>query len=171
MNRATRPLVAIVVAALLMLVACSSDQGGTASDSTSVAPAAGPASAAPARPQAPAVPSGGVLPLVPGVYVMAGTDCSAPANAGLRFYDGVGISGSATHDCRTDVVSRDGGAYTVEQSCIDAPAGPGPRTRESQTVTVHDPHTFTLATTDEQARFTRCDDASVPDYLRERAGL
>jgi hypothetical protein len=109
------------------------------------------------------------LPLQPGVYVATGSDCGAPANAGLRFYDGTGISGSATHDCRTRVIARRGDTFEVEQSCIDVPAGPGPRSSEPQTIIVHDARDFTLATADESTRFRHCPPGELPDYLRERA--
>jgi len=111
----------------------------------------------------------GVLPLQPGVYVATGSACASPANAGLRFYDGIGISGTATHDCRTHVVSRHGDRFEVEQSCIDVPAGPGARNSESQTVTVHGTDNFTLATADESTRFDHCPPDELPDHLRQRA--
>ncbi|MFD0738458.1 hypothetical protein ACFQZQ_04045 [Lysobacter koreensis] len=119
----------------------------------------------------PAGEPGGVLPLQPGVYVLQGSGCSAPANAGVRFYDGVGLSGSATHACRARVLSRRGNAYVVDQSCIDRPSGDGPRTSESQTITVHDARTFTLATPDKSARFRHCPPGELPEYLRERMAL
>ena len=109
-----------------------------------------------------------VLPLKPGVYVLETSGCSAPANAGVRFYDGRGISGSATHSCRTLVRSHRGDTYLVEQSCIDTPSGDGPRTSESQTITVQDALTFTLATEDESARFRYCPVGELPEYLRQR---
>ena len=49
----------------------------------------------------------GPLGLIKGVYT-SGNDCGSIANAGLRIYDGVGLSGSATKNCRTKVVSRSG---------------------------------------------------------------
>ena len=110
----------------------------------------------------------GVLPLKPGVYVLQNSGCAAPANAAVRFYDGRGISGSATHSCRTLVNSRRGDSYVVEQSCIDTPSGNGPRTSESQTITVHDAMTFTMQTTDESSRFRYCPTGELPGYLRER---
>ena len=181
----TRTQSLALLTAALLLGACSSERAaGPAADTpTPDAAAAAPSPPTTATPDvatsqagSPAVspataPPEAVLPLEPGVYVTAGTDCTAPANAGLRFYDGTGISGTATHDCRARVLSQRGDTYEVEQSCIDTPSGDGPRTTEAQTVTLHDPRTFTLATADEQSRFTRCDDGDVPDYLHERAGL
>lgn len=153
---------------LLLLLAGCADRGdmpslepATEEPAPAIAPPPGPAPAAP--PDA--------LPLQHGVYVMAGGDCTAPSNAGLRFYDGHGISGTATHACEAIVRSRQGDTYGVDQSCVDTPAGNGPRTVESQTVTIHDRRSFTLATGRGTGRFTHCPDDVVPDYLRERAGL
>lgn len=167
-----------VLSAALLLAACSPEQ--TEPPIAHARPPASTPSTTPDAPQSrrrspaidrvPATPRG-ALPLEPGVYVMAGSDCSAPSNAGLRFYDGVGISGTATHDCRAIVASREGDTYTIDQSCIDTPAGDGPRTIEPQTVTVHDARTFTVVTADDASRFTRCDDDAVPGYLRDRARL
>lgn len=112
--------------------------------------------------------SSGVLPLNPGVYVLENSGCAAPANAGVRFYDGRGISGSATHACHLRVRSRRGNAYVVEQSCIDTQSGDGPRTSEPQTIMVHDALTFTLTTADESARFHYCPMGELPEYLRQR---
>lgn len=67
---------------------------------------------------------GGVYPLKPGIYVQQGTPCSSPPNVAIRQYDGRGISTAHTRACRAKVLSRHGRRYTVEQSCIDAGAGP-----------------------------------------------
>jgi hypothetical protein len=166
------------LALALVLAACA--PGTDAPDaSEGAAPPASSADAA--RPAVPPPPSNdasppdaaprGVLPLQRGVYVMAGDDCTAPANAGLRFYDGRGISGTATHACETIVRSQDGDRFDLDQSCIDTPAGDGPRTVEPQVVTVHDERTFTLSTDRGTTRFSHCPDEAVPPYLRERAGL
>jgi hypothetical protein len=112
--------------------------------------------------------SNGVLPLQRGVYVLQNSGCTAPSNAAVRFYDGRGISGSATHACRMLIGSRRGDSYVVEQSCIDTPTGDGPRTSEPQTITVHDALTFTMETTDESSRFRYCPTGELPGYLRER---
>jgi hypothetical protein len=165
--------------ALVLVLALAGCSPGTNAPDASEAP---PASSADAPlPAAPPLPSNdtappdaaprGVLPLQRGVYVMAGDDCTAPANAGLRFYDGRGISGTATHACETIVRSQDGDRYDLDQSCIDTPAGDGPRTVEPQVVTVHDERTFTLSTDRGTTRFSHCPDEAVPPYLRERAGL
>ena len=58
----------------------------------------------------------GPLGLIKGVYT-SGNDCESIANAGLRIYDGVGLSGSATKNCRTKVVSRSGQTYKVSNDC------------------------------------------------------
>jgi hypothetical protein len=151
------------------------DAAGTASDAagSDVPPASSGAAAKPPPTGTPPPPANtrGVLPLRPGVYVIAGSDCAAPANAGLRFYDGRGISGTATHACEALVRAHEGDRYEVDQSCIDTPAGDGPRTIEPQAITVHDARSFTLETERGAARFNQCPDDAVPDYLRERAGI
>lgn len=58
----------------------------------------------------------GPLGLMKGVYT-SGNDCGSIANAGLRIYDGVGLSGSATKNCRTRVVSRSGPTYRIANDC------------------------------------------------------
>lgn len=179
-----RTTTALAMATALLAAACTQEPPTRAPAASSPpearAAAAPPRSSAPAAAPEPVAATGpsqarpgpaGTLPLAPGVYVLAGTDCRAPSNAGLRFYDGRGISGTATHDCVATVLSTDADTLRIEQSCIDAPRGDGPRTAEAQTITVHDAHAFTLATAQGSAGFRRCDDGDVPGYLRERAGL
>lgn len=182
-----RTTTAFAMATALLAAACTAEPPTRAPAASSpdearagAASPAAPRSPAPAPATAPVtatVPSqakpgpAGTLPLAPGVYVLAGTDCRAPSNAGLRFYDGRGISGTATHDCVATVLSTDADTLRIEQSCIDAPRGDGPRTVEAQTITVHHAQAFTLATARGSAGFRRCADGEVPGYLRERAGL
>lgn len=109
---------------------------------------------------------GGVYRLKPGIYVQAGTDCGSPPNAAIRRYDGRGISGAHTRACRARVLSRKGSRYAVDQSCIDAGAGPAPRVSERQIVTVTDALTFTLRTTGSGATFRYCPITMLPAGLR-----
>ena len=179
-----RTTTAFAMATALLAAACTPEPPTRAPAASSPpearAAAAAPGSSTPAAAPEPVAATGpsqarpgpaGTLPLAPGVYVLAGTECRAPSNAGLRFYDGRGISGTATHDCVATVLSTEADTLRIEQSCIDAPRGDGPRTVEAQTITVHDAHAFTLATDGGSAGFRRCADDEVPGYLRERAGI
>ncbi len=111
---------------------------------------------------------GGVLPLKPGIYVQEGATCGDPPNAAIRVYDGSGLSGSATHACRAQILSHDGERYTLDQSCIDTAAGDGPRTTERQVISVADALTFTLATDRYSARFRFCPPRELPGFLQTR---
>lgn len=84
----------------------------------------------------------GVYPLIPGMYVAQGSDCASAANAALRQYDGKGIGSAHTHACRVVLRAHDGNRYVVDQSCIDAGVGAGPRFSERQTVQVRDARSF-----------------------------
>lgn len=112
-------------------------------------------------------PPGGVYRLKPGIYVAEGTPCSAPANAAIRQYDGKGISTAHTRACKAVVRSRKGGTYTVDQSCIDAGAGPAPRFVQRQQVRVHDALTFTQTIKGNATRYGYCAPYQLPADLRK----
>lgn len=84
----------------------------------------------------------GPLGLKKGVYTSGG-DCGSIANAGLRVYDGVGLSGSATKNCRTKVTSRSGRSYNVANDC--AATYNGQRSTQDFTVIVSGADQFTLS--------------------------
>lgn len=109
---------------------------------------------------------GGVYGLKPGVYVQQGVDCGSPPNAAIRSYDGRGIGDPHTRSCRARVLSRKGQRFTVEQSCIDAGAGPAPRVSERQTVTVRDALTFELRTRGPGTGYRYCPAYMLPAELR-----
>lgn len=171
-------LTAAVAAALAMVAGCGPAPSAPAPAETPapapVAPDAGsPASPEP-TPTAPlptpdAAPSdagvSGPLPLRPGVYVTAGSGCAAPPNAGFRIYDGRGISGSATRDCRAAVTSVDGTEHTVANSCIDTYSGD--RTTTGQTIRINAPDRFRLTEAGEDASqtFRLCPAGEAPNYL------
>lgn len=119
---------------------------------------AAPAGAAPAP--------GGVYPLMPGMYVAQGSDCAAPPNAALRQYDGKGIGSAHTHACRATVRAHVGKTYTVEQSCIDAGAGPAPRTSERQRIVVRNARTFVQTVGDGDTTYHYCPASRLPADLR-----
>lgn len=102
------------------------------------------------------------VPLTPGVYVIEGTPCEAPANAAWRVWDGAGLSGSATEDCHADIISRQGNTYQLSNSCVDTYNGE--RTPETLTMTVTDQVHFTV----NGQSFESCSSTQVPDELRER---
>lgn len=109
----------------------------------------------------------GVLPLKSGVFVSNGQSCEDPANAGIKQYDGKGIHGSATHLCIAKIVKHNGSQYTVDQSCIDTPAGDGPRVTVRQDVTVHDALNFTWGTGKKAVRYRYCPASQLPSWLKK----
>lgn len=110
---------------------------------------------------------GGVYRLKPGTYVQREAACGSAPNAAVRRYDGRGISDAHTRACRARVLSRKGNRYAVEQSCIDAGAGPAPRIRERQTITIADALTFTLRTNGPGTTYRYCPASMLPAGLRE----
>ena len=112
-------------------------------------------------------PPGGVYRLKPGIYVAQGTDCTAPANAAIRQYDGKGLSTAHTRACNAVVRARKGSRYTVDQSCIDAGAGPAPRIVQRQQVVVQDALTFTQTIKGSRTRYAYCPVDQLPAGLRK----
>lgn len=109
---------------------------------------------------------GGVYWLKPGIYVAKGESCHSPANAVIRQYDGRGISGAQSRAYRVRILSWRGNCFVVDQSCIDAGAGPAPRSTERQTVTVRDALTFTQATRGAGTTYLYCPIDQLPAGLR-----
>jgi len=109
---------------------------------------------------------GGVFRLKPGFYVQKGVDCGSTPNAAIRRYDGRGISGAHTRECRARVVSRRGSRVTVDQSCIDSGAGVAPRTIERQVIDVADALTFTVRRPGHATTFRYCPTYLLPADLR-----
>lgn len=109
---------------------------------------------------------GGIYRLKPGIYVAKGASCRSPANAVIRQYDGRGISGAHSRACRAKILSRRGNRIVVDQSCIDAGAGPAPRSTERQTVIVRDALTFTQATHGSGTTYHYCPIDQLPAGLR-----
>jgi hypothetical protein len=109
---------------------------------------------------------GGVLPLKHGIFVSADIPCGDPPNAALRRYDGEGLSGAHTHACQIKVLARHGASYDIEQSCIDAGQGPGPRSTEKATIDIQDNLTFALKRGGEGETFRYCPASMLPPALR-----
>ena len=134
-----------------------------------------PASSTPAPEDQPATPSAdapaqptssaGTLPLTPGVYVASGTGCGRPPSAAFRIYDGRGISGSSTADCRATITSRDGTTLQVDQSCEDTYSGK--RTSTAQTIVVPNAQGFTLTEGGDTETFSLCAAGEAPAYLED----
>ena len=94
----------------------------------------------------------GPLPIKRGVYT-AGGDCGSIANAVLRIYDGVGLSGSATKNCRTRVTARSSDSYEIANDC--AATYDGERSTQNFTITAPKPDRFTLSE-GESGTFRHC---------------
>ena len=107
----------------------------------------------------------GTLGLIKGVYTSGG-DCGSIANAGLRIYDGVGLSGSATKNCRTKVVSRSGKTYKVSNDC--AATYDGKRSTEQFTVRVSGSSRFTLSD-GESGTYNYCPVGQLDPAMRKYA--
>ena len=109
---------------------------------------------------------GGVYRLKPGIYVQKDVDCASAPNAAILRYDGRGLSGAHSRACRVRVLSHRGSTYVVSQSCIDAGAGPAPRTEERQTVAVRDALDFSLHTRGSERAFRYCPSYMLPEGVR-----
>lgn len=168
------PLIAALGASLL-LTACGQGAGpeSTASPAGDATVSEGSPQAATPPPDTPPPSDGapaetsGALPLTPGVYVSPGEDCARPANAGFRIYDGRGISGSATRECRLTVVSTQGAAREIDQSCVDTYSGQ--RTTTRQTIRIPDARSFTQTEAGHASTFRLCPAGEAPSYLQEMA--
>lgn len=117
-------------------------------------------------------PPGGVYRLKPGIYVAKGSDCAAPANAAILAYDGKGLSGAHSRACKVTVrsrkASRDVSRYIVDQSCIDAGAGPAPRSTQRQQVAVRDALHFTQTIKGRATSYAYCPVDQLPKGLISR---
>lgn len=109
----------------------------------------------------------GPLPLTRGVFVAEGSDCKQPANAAIRVWNGTGLSGSATRNCRPTIRSRDGDTYRLSNSCENT--YDGSRTAAVQTITVNDKSHFALREEGEASaqRFRLCPAGEAPDALEK----
>lgn len=110
---------------------------------------------------------GGVYPLKPGIYVAKGSDCGAPANAAIRQYDGKGLSTAHTRACKAIVRSHQRGTYTVDQSCIDAGAGPAPRVVQRQKVIIDNALSFTQVIKNDRTTYQYCPVYQLPADLQK----
>jgi len=110
---------------------------------------------------------GGVYQLKPGIYVAKGSDCGSPPNAAIRQYDGKGLSTAHTRACKVIVKSRKRSTYTVDQSCIDAGAGPAPRVVQRQQVMVQDALTFTQVIRGDRTTYQYCPVYQLPADLQK----
>lgn len=100
------------------------------------------------------------VPLTPGMDVVQGESCRNPANAGWRGWDGDGLMGSSTRNCRAKIVSQTGEDYRLRNSCENT--YDGSRSDETFIMTVADQVHFTI----EGQRFGSCSSAQVPASIR-----
>ena len=166
----TRPI-CVALMSMLALAACHDRQAQTQPSKPSVQTASSPSASrtAPAPRESLIEPSrdlGGTLPLKHGIFVASDISCSDPPNAAIRRYDGQGLSGAHTRDCRISVLQKRGAAYEIDQSCIDAGSGPAPRSSERATVEIQDNLTFTLKRGQGGETFRYCAASLLPPGLR-----
>ena len=106
--------------------------------------------------------AGGVLPLRPGFYVYDATACRLPPFADLQSYDGRGLGGPHSRDCRLQVLSRRGRTITARNTCIDAGEGPAPRVSRTLTLRLDGPDRYSLLTAGQSpGRFRWCPTSAV----------
>lgn len=110
---------------------------------------------------------GGIYRLKPGIYVAQDVPCEDPPNAAIRQYDGHGISTAHSHACKASVRARKGMRYTVDQSCIDAGAGPGRRFVQRQQITVRDALSFSQSIGGSSTSYRYCPVYQLPPSLRK----
>ena len=85
----------------------------------------------------------GQLPIPLGLWVIAGTPCESPANAGWRVYDGAGLRGASSTRCEIDATQQqEDGSILFSQLCTASYDGVVRATRDLLTVTA--PRRFTL---------------------------
>ncbi len=99
------------------------------------------------------------VPLTAGVYVLKGTSCETPANAAWRMWDGDGLLGSSTRNCRATVISQSGKDYRLRNSCENT--YDGTRTDEDLLMTVTDQVHFSV----KGQAFDPCSTAQLPKEL------
>ncbi len=162
------------LSAVVALAACGQSESPVPS---SKEPAAAPAPETPETRAAPPIAptedpapaeqasTAGPLPLTTGVYVVGGENCANPSNAGIRIYDGRGLSGSQTKACRLTVNSRDGAAIQADNSCIDTYSGQ--RTSSAVSLRIPDATHFTIGEAGRSASYRLCPAAEVPSYLQD----
>lgn len=164
----------LALVSLLTLAACHEQPAVTPSKPEvqgSSAPAARPqgntsSSTPPESLIEPSRDLGGMLPLKHGIFVASDIPCSDPPNAAIRRYDGQGLNGAHTRDCRINVLQKRGAAYEIDQSCVDAGSGPAPRSSERATIEIQDNLTFTLKRGQEGETFRYCAASLLPPGLR-----
>ena len=108
------------------------------------------------------------MPLKPGIYVAKGSTCQDPPNAAIRDYDRRSFATSSTRACRARVVTRGGATYRIEQSCINAGRGPGPRVIDRFSVSVQDALTFRLRRAGSVTQYRYCPIYQLPKGLLPR---
>lgn len=106
-----------------------------------------------------------ILPLQVGFYVRAGAPCGSPANANLRHYDGTGLSGSATRDCRLTVLAQNGKRFQLSQDCEDTYTST--RSQSALMITILDDRSFEL---EGGGRFQYCEDQDLPAAILQERG-
>lgn len=103
-----------------------------------------------------------VLPLRVGIYVDDSQTCADPANAGILSFDGEGISGAHTHDCRMIIESQQGKLFAYSQRCVDTGIGDGPVTTEKGLMTIESDKRFLLQRRSGSSSFKYCEPADLP---------
>lgn len=107
-------------------------------------------------------PIGRLLPLRVGIYVDDSQTCADPANAGILSFDGEGISGAHTHDCRMIIESQQGKLFAYSQRCVDTGIGDGPVTTEKGLMTIESDKRFLLQRRSGSSSFKYCEPADLP---------
>lgn len=102
-------------------------------------------------------------PLRSGVYVREEIACADPPNAAFRVFDGIGLSGSATRDCRFTVSEREGDLYGGSNDCTAT--YDGRRSAAALSVRVLTPSSFRLAEDGvSEGTFRLCPDLSIDAF-------
>lgn len=105
------------------------------------------------------------IPLRTGAYVDTRVDCGNPANASFRVWDGQGLRGSATRDCRATVTSREGDLYRVSHDCEDTYNSERSTTQERWRIP--DSTHITIVSEGGEQSFRRCAREDLPEFLAD----
>jgi hypothetical protein len=107
-------------------------------------------------------PLGSVLPIRVGIFVNESQTCADPANAGILSYDGEGLSGAQTHDCRMLVESHQGKLFAYSQRCVGTGVGDGPIITENGFMTIESERQFLLQGKLGKTAYSYCDPSQLP---------
>lgn len=105
------------------------------------------------------------LGIKPGIYVEESQSCADPANAAILSFNGVGLNGAHSRDCRLSLQSNDENAYTYSQKCVGAGTGGAVVITEHGIINVYDDQRFSLSQDGGTRLYKHCKSQSLPPEI------